>query len=230
MRTARREAFTLLELLLVIVILGVIASFVWPEFSPAAKAEQLDESTRRLKSLVAMCRAEAMNDARNYRITLRLDGRVWVTRQFDSLLAPQAYVRVRAPWAQTEFVLEDVWVEAVRELPDGPPPLVVVDEDIDFDDEELELFVLDELETPLVLEFRPNGSSNSATWTLRDGLGRGRQMTLDGRLGRVTIVPLESLRADEVERPLREVTDEDDQAEQSLYERLRAEFAEEIQP
>ena len=203
--SALRRAFTLLEVLLVISLLGFLASFLWPVFGDAANSHQLDESVQRMKSLVAMCRAQAMNESRCYRLTFRLDGSVKLTRQLDPFDAPHIYVRVRDEWAATPGLLEDVWVEAVLPLAEGPPPLLVEDDYIDFFDEdelELELIRVDELEEPFALDFLPDGSSASMRWVLRHEQGYGMQVTLDGRLGRMDFEAAERIPEEEVERPL----------------------------
>ena len=83
-RRAARRAFTLLEVLLVVSILAMLAMFTWPTFEGAAERARLDESVRRLKTLVAMCRAEAMSET-PYRITLRLDGSIAAAARSDHL-------------------------------------------------------------------------------------------------------------------------------------------------
>jgi len=202
--TAQRRAFTLLEVLLVISLLGLLASFLWPVFGDVGDNKQLDESAERVKALVAMCRAEAMNESRRYRLTFRIDGSIKLTRQLDPIDAPHIFVRVREDWASTAILLEKVWVESVLPLQDGPPPLLVEDDHIDFYDEdelELEPLRVDEMEEAFLLDFRPDGTSASARWVLRDEYGRGVQMTLDGRVGRLDVAPAERLAAEDVDRP-----------------------------
>ena len=202
-----RCGFTLVEVLLVISLLGMLAVLMWPEFSTASRSEQLDESVRRMKSLVTMCRAEAMNGARLYRIEIRADGSLRVRRQADPILAPQIYESVRADWAQRAILLADVWVESVVLLPEGPPPVLVDDELVEYQDREydydveLEPVLVEEFEESVTIEFRPDGTSDSLRWVLRDVRGRGVEMTLDGRLGRVAIMAVDSLETGSVERP-----------------------------
>lgn len=213
MDRSTRHAFTLLEVMLVVMLLALLAAVAWPEFSRASRSEELDESGRRIKSLVQMCRAQAMNETRRYRVTFRLDGTLKVTRQRDPLLAPHEFHKFREPWASGPFLLEHVWVEGVLPLPEGPPPLLVEDDLVEFDEEfDEEPTLVTELEREFELNFEPDGTSNSARWVLREEDGRGLQMTLDGRLGRVQIEMVERLDSDQVERP--EALEEDDQDEQ----------------
>lgn len=205
-----KRGFTLFEVLIVVMMIGLLAAFMWPDFGLIMRAEQLDESVTRTKALVAMCRAQAMNESRRYRITLLPDGRMLLTRQKDSLLSPNEYVLVGDGWAQIEWLLDDVWVEAVLPLPDGPPPLLIDDDVIEF--AAFEEFP-EPLEEPFEIDFEPDGSTTSVRWVLRELDGRGRELTLDGRLGRVTAIDAERVDADGLEKPERVETDYESELE-----------------
>ncbi len=227
MRRETHNAFTLFELLLVVVLLAMLAAFAWPQFGQARSSEELGESGRRMKTLVSMCRARAMSESRRYRVTFRLDGSIKVTRQRDPILAPHQYFKFREPWANMPFLLERVWVEALMPLPEGPPPLLVEDDFIGFDEfdeyyEQGPIPVM-ELEREFELDFEPDGTSSSARWVLRTEDGRGLEMTLDGRVGRMEIKPVEQLDPDAVERPepLEEDEEEYEEDQEPLEERLR---------
>ncbi|WP_320046863.1 type II secretion system protein [uncultured Ilyobacter sp.] len=197
-----RRGFTLLEVIIVIALMGVVAAIVWPNFYGAQRAEQLDESARRMSSLVQMCRARAMNESRTYRIVFRQDGTILLTRQRDPILAPNQYLRFREPWCDMKFVLDEVWVESLLPLPDGPAPIDVEDDLIEFEEyDEEEPYLVTELDMDYVLDFRPDGRCGSLRWTLRDALGRGLELTLDGRLGRVIMEPVDRIEDGGAERP-----------------------------
>ncbi|MCG3126837.1 MAG: hypothetical protein CHACPFDD_01692 [Phycisphaerae bacterium] len=195
-----RRGFTLFEALLVIMLLGVLTVFLWPDFDVMKRGEQLNESITRTRAAIAMCRAQAMNESRRYCITFKPDGSLFLTRQKDPLLAPEEYVLVGDGWAAHPALLDDVWIEAVQALPQGPPPL-----DAEEDDELVEL--LDKIDEPVPLEanfeifFEPDGTSTSSRWILRETTGHGRKLTLDGRLGRVYVEEVEKLPEEDVRRP-----------------------------
>lgn len=193
-----RGAFSLFEVLLVIVLIGLLAAFLWPDFETFLRGEELDESVARVKALVGMCRAQAMNESRRYRITFKEDGTMRLTRQKDPLTAPQEYVIVGDGWAKTPWLLDNVWVEALMPLPDGPPPLRVEDDAIEFTEIEAKP---EALESAFDLDFEIDGSSNSVRWVMRDARGKGRELTLDGRLGRIGVVEVEPIEAVQATKP-----------------------------
>jgi hypothetical protein len=156
-----------------------------------------------MKALVAMCRAEAMNQARQYQILIRADGSVRIERQNDPLTAPDKLEEPATHWARTQVLLDDVWVESVQMLPDGPPPIRIVDEQMVFPEPVYELTGVASLEHSAAIEFAPDGLSNSLRWVLRDERGRRVMMTLDGRLGRVQIEDFDSASSDAATRPER---------------------------
>ncbi len=197
---AIKRAFTLVEVLLVVALLGVLALFAFAEFGNTERAEHVKESARRMQALVAMCRAEAMNEARAYRVLILADGSLRVECQSDPL-QPEDYVPPAVDWARSPVLLEDVWVEAVQVLPEGPPPIRIVDEQIEFTETEYDFVDVTAFEQPPAIEFEPGGMSSSLRWVLRDEQGRGLLLTLDGRLGRVRVADWDAIRPDEVRRP-----------------------------
>jgi prepilin-type N-terminal cleavage/methylation domain-containing protein len=199
----RARGVTLIELLLVVSLLALLALLSWPDFESAAQSEQLAESARRIRALVAMCRAEAMNEARRVRITIRLDGSLKLRQQLDPVRWPQVYIPIQKDWARVPALLEDVWVEAVALLPDGPPPVLVEDEIRQFEDmeEQFEPVPIEQFERPIDVVFQPDGTSTSLRFVLRDTTGRGLVLTLDGRVGRLAVEWVPRLDPQEVERP-----------------------------
>lgn len=64
----RQRAFTLVEVLLVILLLGLLVVFAFPDLGQEMKRRSLVESADRLRSLIVMMHAKAMQDGVRYRI------------------------------------------------------------------------------------------------------------------------------------------------------------------
>ncbi len=197
----QRGAFTLLEVMLVITIIGVIAAFAWPDFQAASQSEQLTESARRMQAVLAMCRAEAMNTARRHRIEFEIDGTIRIERQLDPMWAPHIYDRVREGWAMVQILSDDVWVSDLEVLAEGPPPIQIIDDNLELPDTEIDPLPIEEYDLAVAVDIEPDGSCPSVRWVLRDETGRGLLCTLDGRLGRMVFESWERLSEDDVLRP-----------------------------
>lgn len=200
-RRARPRAFTLLELLIVVSLIGVLALFVWPDYGSASRGRRLEETQRRFEAAVTMCRAQAANEGRRYRLRFLADGSVQLQRQVDPLIAPHEYEAVHDPWAQTPLLLDAVWVEAVQLLPDGPAPVMIVNDEIRMPELDQEPVAVDEFDRPPSVIFMPDGSCGSLRWVLRSKSGHGTILTLDGRLGVVKMDGTLYDPPDEVKRP-----------------------------
>ncbi len=218
-RSPRRRAFTLLEVLLVVGVLVVLLGLALPDFSGALSAEQLPESGARCKALLSMCRAQAMNESRRYRVWIRPDGSIKALRQLDPLGAPHEYIPISDDWGRELVLLDDVWVDAVQPLSDGPPPLLVDDDEIEFSEVEDEPVSIATFDEGVTVEIAPDGTSNSLRFVLRDASGRGIELTLDGRLGRVTTTPLEPVEASTLQRPAALPSEAESDAEAFARER-----------
>jgi prepilin-type N-terminal cleavage/methylation domain-containing protein len=226
----RARGLTLIELVIVIALLGLIVIATAPQWGDARESQHLQQSAERVRAMVAMCRAQAMNEGRIYRLEFRLDGTIRLRMQYDPLDHADTFVRVTADWARLPALLPNVWVAELIELPEGPPPILIDDEEeLDFETYEEEDYLpepLDELESPVRIDFQPDGTSSSLRWVLRDTRGRGMQMTLDGRMGRVQWFKLDPIDPETQYRP--EPTPEDEeQDELDELRELEAELADE---
>lgn len=118
----RRRAFTLIEVLVVIVLLALLAAFMFPDLQGDMRRRSLAESCDRLRSLINMTHARAMQDGMRYRIQFpgtpdpndpqaRKDMDVpletqqpEMQRQADPLGNPDAYEGFDASWRPAQVL------------------------------------------------------------------------------------------------------------------------------
>jgi prepilin-type N-terminal cleavage/methylation domain-containing protein len=213
-----RRAFTLLEVLLVIALLGLIALFAFPDLGAEARRRSLVESADRLRSLIVMTHAQAMQDGIEYRIQFpgtpdpldrharkRIDVPIEtlqpvVLRQGDPLSNPSWFTEFEASWKNQRILQGGTRCVAV--LPGRPRfdissnspiagPAVGEDEEAEF--------------VPLTL--KPDGSSDWVMFVLTDlpyhveleehHVGNILNVIVDGRTGQTWIQ--RALRSEEVE-------------------------------
>ena len=121
--SARRRAFSLIELSLVMGILVVLSAMIVPNFIRQIRADALPRSARQMRTLITLVRAHAAFDGLRYRIrfpnedeTDALGGTVQprVEREDDPIEEPEVFNEVLDPWAVGKTLLGDVWCAEVR--------------------------------------------------------------------------------------------------------------------
>jgi general secretion pathway protein H len=70
----RCHGFTLLELMVVLVLMGIILSMMTISVGDGGKYRELEEEAQRLKTLISMARDEVIMGSREWRIAFREDG------------------------------------------------------------------------------------------------------------------------------------------------------------
>jgi prepilin-type N-terminal cleavage/methylation domain-containing protein len=211
-----RRAFTLVEVLLVILLIGAIVFFAYPDFQAEFGRRSLTESADRLRALIVMCHSEAMREGRYYRIEMPNtpdpndpDARKTVEvpleteqprviRQQD-LLNPESWEDFDAYW-KSDNVLQN-GTRCIGVFPGRP----------NFDIQGTSPIAgpqIDGTETTFVpVIFNPDGTCDWATFVLTDlppdtelqpsHVARILNVIVDGRTGQVWIQ--RALRVEEVE-------------------------------
>jgi prepilin-type N-terminal cleavage/methylation domain-containing protein len=121
-----RRAFTLIELILTILIIGLIIGFVYPDLDRMFATRKLEESAEELRSLLVMARSRAMRDGIRYRVQFpgtpdpldkNADPEVDVPfetkqpevfRQDRPLDFPDSFAKVEEDWTMQGFLKEGV--------------------------------------------------------------------------------------------------------------------------
>ena len=188
-RNRHKQAFSLLEILLVTGVLAVLAAMIMPNLLTSLTKAQLPESARQMRALLQLTRAHAMLDGRRYRIRLpradEIDGQ-GETRQpvveveDEPLEKPDVFRPVLASWAQDATLKRNIRCARVRL---GKPTVEQLLGEVETD-EELEEELAEALEEafeegfpPLILE--PDGTSEWATFLLTDAPGEIEYEELD---------------------------------------------------
>jgi type II secretion system protein H len=167
-RPARARGFTLIEITLVLLIIGVLLSLAAPKLSLLGQA-RLDASARRLAAMISYLNDEAALRGRVYRLTLELDESRYT-------------IETQAPYARGEiaegFVTEwDPYAEPT-ELPLGIRIVRVESAD------------RAALAGPEALYFLPEGGADTTTITLEGDDGRRLDVWVDGPNDRVEVRPV----------------------------------------
>ncbi|RJP31841.1 MAG: prepilin-type N-terminal cleavage/methylation domain-containing protein [Phycisphaerales bacterium] len=167
-------AYTMLEVMLVIAILGLIAALAAPNLLGEIQRRRLYTSALQMRSLLELVRYNAQFDGKRYRIRFPKENELdpmggdrqpIIEREDDPLEAPDEWNPVVAPWTYGHTLLEGVWCIQVRL---GRPTLESLR------NPEESMTVADKLEAafedfepdypPLYVE--PDGTSDWATFAL----------------------------------------------------------------
>jgi len=121
-----RRGFTLLELIVTILILGLIFGFVYPDLEKMFESRKMEESAEQLRSLCIMTRSRAMREGIRYRVQFpgtvdpldkQADPEVDVPfetrqpevyRQDRPLEFPDSFVKVEEDWTMQPFLKDGV--------------------------------------------------------------------------------------------------------------------------
>jgi len=177
------RAFTLLELMLVIILLAVLAAMAWPNLSGRLAGKELIHSARRLAGTLQLCRASAMAEAKRYRCIWDAETDELVVQiERDPFEHPGEFTDLKAHWARSNPLVGKVRCVDVRIKGWAAQTT-----------EELNELTMGELSSeqralkyePLV--FQVNGTCEPAAIILEDGSGRRKVLQINRLTGQATI-------------------------------------------
>jgi prepilin-type N-terminal cleavage/methylation domain-containing protein len=169
-RMRRSAGFTLVEILVVIMLLAMVASMAIPLIRGDTPQQQMEASTQRLASLMAMCRAQAMLNGHPVRLTWEA-GRddpkepllPVVTHEADPIGSPGAYKRMAASWANDPILQKNVQIRLVQAGAFDLSSLAKTQGRFDLPvDPSVQM-----------VEFRPDGTADAAVFVLTTKLPEG---------------------------------------------------------
>jgi hypothetical protein len=175
---------TFIEIVLVIGLLIALYAMAMPNFMNELEQRRLPESSRRMRSLLTLVRANAMYDGMRYRVRFPQDDELdseggdrqpLIEREDEPFLEPGVYNLVTDPWARGDTLLRGVRCAEVRL---GRPTLETIEEGLVSQDVEdrLEAIALgfEDDFPPLYVE--TDGTSEWATFLMTDA---PKEMELD---------------------------------------------------
>lgn len=179
--TAKARAFTLLELLLVIVVLIFLAGVVLSNMDQRTAAGKLDYAARQLANLLQLARSEAMATGKGFRVRIEAEGtRAVIDEEADPIKEPGVFLLLKTHWAQLEFgdgitcltIQFDPWESQLKEQ-----EAKVLEKEEETDKEGT---------CPPII-FHPDGTSDFAVILLGDRDNRNYTLTLNGLTGQIRV-------------------------------------------
>lgn len=166
----RAGAFTLIELLTVIVILVVMSAFLVPQFSGGTASSDAREAVDRLGGMMNLASSMAAADAQVYRLAWNdAEGRFWIEREPDPEQQPGHFAPMRLSNLSMYQLPKTVHLRYLRVAEEVPA--MANDQDL-----------------PPFIEFRPDGTSEKAVLVLDAADGDAWTLLLSAMTSRVRVL------------------------------------------
>ena len=107
--SVNKRGYTLIELIVVIVLLGLMFGLVVPKFRQAVLSDSLDATSLRIIGLVEDLRERAISDQISYVLHFDIRGRELWAFASDATAEEQETARERAYQLPADVIIEDIW-------------------------------------------------------------------------------------------------------------------------
>jgi Tfp pilus assembly protein FimT len=163
-RPRREQAFTLVELILVMVVIFTLATVVAPRFSDFFPSLQVRKTTEHLMAWARKARADAAITGTRQRLFLDTANRkFWIENEPRPIKEPGKFVALSGAWTE-EFLPEGVVIESVDKAETDPASSGV-----------------------RYIEFLPDGTCSDATVVLSNDSGDRQTLKIEGATSKITI-------------------------------------------
>ena len=106
---ANKSGYTLIELIVVIILLGLMFGLVVPKFRQAVLSDSLDATSLRIIGLIENLRERAVSDQISYVLHFDIRGRELWAFASDATAEEQETARERAYQLPADVIIEDIW-------------------------------------------------------------------------------------------------------------------------
>ncbi len=117
---ANKSGYTLIELIVVIILLGLMFGLVVPKFRQAVLSDSLDATSLRIIGLVEDLRERAISDQISYVLHFDIRGRKLWAFASDATAEEQETARERAYQLPADVIIEDIWSWSRGKIYDDP--------------------------------------------------------------------------------------------------------------
>jgi type II secretion system protein H len=150
------KGFTLIEIIVVLVIIGIIAIFTVPYFGGFANRTKLDSACRTWMAYANYARSQAVMQGVNYRMTCDLDQQTY-TLTYEALSTEIAgqYISPNDSWGQPVSLDSSIRIESIQLDQNSPQDSGVIN-----------------------IAFTPRGTANDIVVTFRNIDNENRQIAL----------------------------------------------------
>ena len=107
--SVNKRGYTLIELIVVIVLLGLMFGLVVPKFRQAVLSDSLDATSLRIIGLIEDLRERAISDQISYVLHFDIRGRELWAFASDATAEEQETARERAYQLPVDVIIEDIW-------------------------------------------------------------------------------------------------------------------------
>ncbi|MFA5865239.1 MAG: GspH/FimT family pseudopilin [Phycisphaerae bacterium] len=182
--TMKARAFTMLELLLVIMIIMILGAVIWPSITNRTSGANLKFVAEKLAALLQMARSQAMITGNCHRCRFELDGmQAVIEEESDPVAHPGVFEKIKTHWAVVDLGKDEIKCLAVQF---DPWETILRQQEASVLETGQDNNTATDLLCPPIA-FYPNGSGDSASILLGNNEDKNFTIKLNGLTGQVLV-------------------------------------------